>query len=217
MFRRLTREMIVSRFQCGARQPNDRVQPTDRAQVRGDHDLNPDLRPQQPLVPAAVLVPLVDHPTGVTTLLTQRTDHLAHHPGQISFPGGHMERGDHSPEDTALRETEEEVGLARRHVHVIGRLDRYVTRTGFAVTPVVGVVEPPLRIDPDPKEVAEVFEVPLDFLLDPRNHRRHRRLFAGVEREFYAMPYEGYYIWGATAGMLVNLYQVLTEAVPEGE
>ncbi len=176
---------------------------------RGDHDLNPGLRPRAPLTPAAVLVPLVDHDDGITVLFTRRTDHLEHHAGQISFPGGHMEPSDGRPEDAALREMEEETGVGRHHVEVIGRLDNYITRTGFDVVPVVGVLAPEFELDPDPHEVAEVFEVPLAFLLDPANHQRHQRLYEGHQRHFYAMPYGEYYIWGATAGMLINLYEAL--------
>jgi len=178
---------------------------------RGDHDLNPGMEPERDLVPAAVLVPLIDRADGVTALFTQRTGHLVHHPGQVSFPGGHMESEDKTPEETALRETEEEVGLHRRHVEIIGRLSLYTTRTGFSVTPVVAVVTPPFDISPDPHEVAEVFEVPLDFLLDSANHERHSRDYQGVERHFHAMPYNGYYIWGATAGMVINLYEALKQ------
>lgn len=176
---------------------------------RGDHDLNPGMRADDPLTPAAVLVPLVTHADATTVMLTQRTDHLEHHPGQVSFPGGHIEPGDGTPEETALRETEEETGLHRRHIDVIGRLDDYETRTGFRVTPVVALVTPPFDLNPDAGEVAEVFEVPLVFLLDPTNHQRHSRVFEGKEREFFAMPYNDYFIWGATAGMLVNLYEAL--------
>ena len=183
--------------------------------LRGDHDLNPDMLMDmgkgQDLTSAAVLIGLVDHPGGLQVLFTQRTDHLHHHPGQISFPGGHMNPGDKTPEDTALRETEEEVGLNRRHVKIIGHLNEYVTRTGFSITPVVALVTPPFETNPDPEEVDEVFEVPLSFLLDPANHQRHSREFEGRSREFYAMPYEGYFIWGATAGMLIDLYEVLRE------
>ena len=180
---------------------------------RGDHNLNPDMlastSPDEKLVSAAVLVPMVERKDGITVLLTQRTNHLAHHAGQVSFPGGHVEDSDSSPEETALRETEEEVGLHRRHVEVIGRLDQYRVRTGFSVTPVVALVTPPFDVKPDPFEVAEIFEVPLDFLMDPANHERHSRIYKGSRREFYAMPYNGFYIWGATAGMLVNLSKVL--------
>ena len=177
---------------------------------RGDHNLNACMEDHKTLVPAAVLVPLVERNNGLTALLTQRTNHLAHHPGQISFPGGHVDPGDDSPEDTALRETEEEVGLHRRHIDVLGQLDQYRVRTGFSVTPVVGLVTPPFNIKPDDFEVAEVFEVPLTFLMNPANHERHSRNFQGETRHFYAMPYNEYYIWGATAGMLINLYQILT-------
>ncbi len=178
---------------------------------RGDHDLNPGMEPADALTPAAVLVPLVAHPDGLTAMFTQRTDHLAHHAGQISFPGGHMDPGDGTPEETALRETEEEVGLDRRHVEIVGRLDQYLTRTGFSITPVVALVTPPFETNPDPEEVDEVFEVPLSFLLDPANHHRHSREFEGRTREFHAMLFGDYYIWGATAGMLINLYEVLSE------
>ena len=167
------------------------------------------MRPEGPLMPAAVLVPLVLRPGGPTVLLTQRTDHLHDHAGQISFPGGRIEGGDATPEEAALRETEEEIGLAPSRVELIGRLDTYVVRTGFEVTPVVGFVNPPLHLSPDPFEVAEVFEVPLAFVLDPQNHQRHSRRYDGKERHFYAMTYGGKFIWGATAGMLVNLYERL--------
>jgi 8-oxo-dGTP pyrophosphatase MutT (NUDIX family) len=196
----LAPEQIIERL---ARQPDD-IPP-----IRGDHDLNPGMTPGRDLTPAAVLVGLVNRPEGLAVLLTQRTDHLHHHPGQISFPGGHMDPCDNTPEDTALRETEEEVGLHRRHIKPIGRLGEYVTRTGFSITPVVAIIEPPFEIKPDSFEVDEVFEVPLAFLLDPANHQRHSRDVGGQRREFHAMPYEDYYIWGATAGMLINLYEVL--------
>ncbi len=210
---RLTRDGIIARF-AARRHAGRRAAevPRFRETARGDHNLNPGMRPMRALRPAAVLVPLVDRDGGLTVLLTQRTDHLAHHAGQVSFPGGHIEDADDgTPEEAALRETEEEVGLARRHVHIVGRLDDYVTRTGFNVTPVVGVVTPPFTLAPDPHEVAEVFEVPLAFFLDAANHQRCSTTFDGVERHFYAMPYEGHYIWGATAGMLVNLHQVLSD------
>ena len=181
----------------------------DPASFRGDHDLNPGMSIREDLTSAAVLVALVERAEGVTTLFTQRTSHLAHHAGQISFPGGHTDPEDVDAEDTALREAEEEVGLHRRHVQIIGRLDEYVTRTGFSVSPVVGLVSPPFDITPDPNEVEDVFEVPLAFLMDPANHQRHKREVNGVRRDFYAMPYEGRFIWGATAGMVKNLYDVL--------
>lgn len=184
-----------------------------RSSSRGDHDLNPGMQPLGELREAAVLVPLVERPNGLTMMLTQRTDHLEHHPGQISFPGGHVEPDDGTAEMAALREAEEEVGLERKHVQIIGRLDQYITRTGFTITPVVGLVHPNYTIQPDEFEVAEVFEVPLSFLLDAKNHRRDSRVYKGTKREFYAMPYGDYYIWGATAGMIRNLYDVLMEPV----
>lgn len=187
-----------------------RPRPKERG-PRGDHDLNPGMRPDKSLTPAAVLVPLVNRAEGLTAMFTRRTGHLLHHAGQISFPGGHIDPGDETPEETALRETEEETGLDRRHVEIIGRLNQYVTRTGFSITPVVALVEPPFELSPDPDEVEEVFEVPLAFLLDPANHQRHSREFEGRSRAFYAMPYEGYFIWGATAGMLIDLYEVLRQ------
>lgn len=179
--------------------------------IRGDHDLNPGFGPPQGLREAAVLVPLVERAEGVTVLFTLRTSTLTAHAGQISFPGGRREPEDRSPEDTALRETEEEIGLSRDRIEVVGQLDTYVTRTGFRVTPVVGLVRPPFALDPDPTEVDEVFEVPLTFILDPANPQRHSRTFMGAERYFYAFPYQQRYIWGATAGMLVNLRDVLRE------
>ena len=192
----------------------DRLQtfsPSDHGD-RGDHTLNPDMLPDFSLTQAAVLIPVVDRKDGLTVLFTQRTDHLEHHPGQISFPGGHRDAEDITLEETALRETEEEVGIDRQHIEILGRISQYKTRTGFDVTPVVGFLQPDFKIKIDTFEVAEVFEVPLTFFLDPSNHERHKREFQGAEREFFAMPYNGYYIWGATAGMLVNFYEVLSRS-----
>jgi 8-oxo-dGTP pyrophosphatase MutT (NUDIX family) len=177
--------------------------------TRGDHDLNPGLWADKPLTAAAVLVPIIAHPDQLTVLLTRRTAHLHDHAGQISLPGGRADPVDANPIDTALRETEEEVGLPRPLTNVIGRLDTYQTRTGYEIVPVVGIIQPPFDLRPDPFEVAEAFEVPLDFIVDPANHRRDSRVYQGTERHFWAMPYGTYYIWGATAGMLVNLSEVL--------
>ncbi|GLT21303.1 coenzyme A pyrophosphatase [Zoogloea oryzae] len=163
--------------------------------------------PTGPLRPAAVLVPIVLREPEPTLLLTRRTDHLHHHPGQVSFPGGRVEAQDTSPIETALRETEEEISLARHHVELLGCLPQYRTGTGFDVTPVVGLVTPPFELSPDAFEVAEVFEVPLSFLLDEANHQLHRVEVRGKLREYYAMPYGDYFIWGATAGMIVSLYR----------
>ncbi|ATE62601.1 CoA pyrophosphatase [Thauera sinica] len=159
--------------------------------------------------PAAVLVPLVTRNVVPSVLLTRRTDHLHHHPGQISFPGGRVEDVDHSPVETALRETEEEIGLDRSHVELLGSLPDYFTGTGFRVTPVVGLVHPPFDLHLDAFEVAEAFEVPLTHFLNPANHQRLSRVFEGRMRQFYAMPYNDYYIWGATAGIIMSLYRLL--------
>jgi 8-oxo-dGTP pyrophosphatase MutT (NUDIX family) len=177
--------------------------------TRGDHDLNPGLWPDKPLTSAAVLVPIVAHPDQLTVLLTRRTPHLHDHAGQISFPGGRVDACDTDPIACALREAEEEVGLPPTSTEIVGRLDTYQTRTGFEIVPVVGIVRPPFTLRPDPFEVDEAFEVPLDFIVDPANHRRDSRVFQGHERQFWAMPFGTYYIWGATAGMLVNLSEVL--------
>lgn len=162
-----------------------------------------------PMTPAAVLVPIVLRDQELTVLLTRRTDHLHHHPGQVSFPGGRVEAEDESPVDTALRETTEEIGLSREKVELLGFLPQYRTVTGFDVTPVVGLVTPPLELVLDAFEVAEAFEVPLSFLLDRGNHRLHSVEVRGVMRDYYAMPYGEYFIWGATAGMLVSLQRFL--------
>lgn len=162
-----------------------------------------------PLTSAAVLFPIVLRDSGNTVLLTQRTAHLRDHAGQISFPGGRVEVEDLSPIHTALRETEEEIGLSRERIQILGFLPEYRTGTGFRITPVVGLVQPPFTLQPDPFEVAEIFEVPLSFLLDPANHRRHSIHYQGALRHFFAMPYGDYFIWGATAGMIRSLTERL--------
>lgn len=183
-----------------------------REATRGDHDLNPGMTPPSvELRPAAVLVPLVDRPEGMSVLLTQRTAHLSAHAGQIAFPGGRIEAADRDAVAAALRETEEEIGLAPDHVTLIGRLDTYVTGTGFEITPVVGIVAVPFALTIDPFEVADVFEVPLPFVLDPGNHRRTERILEARRRVFFVLPYENRNIWGATAGMLVNLAEALAD------
>lgn len=164
-----------------------------------------------PGTPASVLMPIILREAGPTLLLTQRTAHLHDHAGQVSLPGGRVDPGDLSAIDTALRETEEEVGLHRDHIEVIGTLPDYLTVTGYRVTPVVSLVQPPFDLRADPFEVAEIFEVPLSFLMDGSNHqRRTAELPAPIgRRTFYAMPYERFFIWGATAAMLRNLYHFL--------
>ena len=167
--------------------------------------------------PASVLVPLVLRDEGLTVLLTQRTAHLRDHAGQIRFPGGRAEAGDADAVATALREAEEEVGLARHHVEVIGSLPEYRTVTHYTVTPVVALVRPPFTLALDAHEVADAFEVPLSFLMTPAHHQRHAFELAGQRREFLSMPWprpdgsgEPYFIWGATAAMLRNLYRFLS-------
>jgi 8-oxo-dGTP pyrophosphatase MutT (NUDIX family) len=185
------------------------VEALERRVTRGDLHLDHPETPLDRLTPAAVLVPLVERGDGLRVLLTQRTAHLNAHAGQISFPGGRAEAHDTDPIATALRETEEEIGLEPARVEVIGRLSDYHTRTDFRVTPVVGLVAPPFALRLDAHEVDEAFEVPLAFLLDPANHQRHQREFQGRTVPFYAIAYRDYYIWGATAGMLINLYRFL--------
>ena len=154
---------------------------------------------------AAVLVPVVARDGELNLLFTQRTEHLAAHAGQISFPGGGVEAADASHIETALRETEEEIGLARRHVNVLGALPAYELATGFRITPVVGWIEAPFETRPDPYEVAEIFEIPLAHFLDVQRYRRCEYHFNGRHRYYVAIPYAGRYIWGATAGMLLSL------------
>ncbi len=163
---------------------------------------------QRPLKPAAVLLLIVGH-VQPTVVFTQRTAHLNDHAGQISLPGGRCDDDDCTPERTALREAHEEVGLEPERVEILGRLPEYRTSTGFSVTPVVGWARPPLAFQPDPHEVADVFEVPLDFLLDPRNHRHESAFFKGRMRKYWAMPFGERFIWGATAGMLVTFQRIV--------
>jgi 8-oxo-dGTP pyrophosphatase MutT (NUDIX family) len=175
-------------------------------------ELPEDLRERFPtLRRAAVLIPIVARPDGLTILLTQRTAHLNIHAGQVSFPGGSAEELDSSAIETALRETEEEIGLARRHIEIVGVLPDHITASSYLVTPVIGLVTPPFELIAESNEVAEIFEVPLAFLMDGMNHQRMSfDLPDGAgRRSFYAMPWERFFIWGATAGMLRNLFHLL--------
>jgi 8-oxo-dGTP pyrophosphatase MutT (NUDIX family) len=176
----------------------------------GDHDLNAMPRPKTPLTPAAVLVPLVVRSGGLQVLFTQRTEHLYDHAGQVSFPGGRREDTDAGSVETALRETREEIGLAEDFIEVVGLLDDYETGTGFRVTPVVSFVSEGFTLALDSFEVAEAFEVPLDYLFDPANHQTRSRDFKGRRRHYYVFEYQDRIVWGATAGMLMNLYRRVT-------
>jgi 8-oxo-dGTP pyrophosphatase MutT (NUDIX family) len=183
-----------------------------RAQGPSDWDLDPefkaDLAVMAPPRPAAVLVPIVLRPS-LTVLLTQRSHEMPSHPGQISFPGGKVDESDATPFDCALREAREEIGLGPEFVEPLGFLDSYRTGTGFQISPVVALVRLGFTTELDPREVLEAFEVPLAFLMDEANHQKHAREWRGRQRSFYAMPYQGRYIWGATAGMLKNMQQRL--------
>jgi 8-oxo-dGTP pyrophosphatase MutT (NUDIX family) len=182
-----------------------------------DFDLNPDLAARNVSAdamraarPAAVLIPAIARPV-ITLLFTLRTEHLAAHAGQIAFPGGKSEPQDADALATALRESHEEIGLDPAFVEPVGSLDCYLTGTGFCITPVIGLVPPDVPLTLDRNEVAETFEVPLPFLMDLDNYQRHTRTIGGIERHFYAIPFGGRFIWGATAGILRHMCQRLFE------
>lgn len=182
------------------------------ASGQGDHSLNPHVRREaqgRPLKPAAVLVPVVLRQPHLQVLFTRRADHLARHAGQVSFPGGRLNDEAEPAVDAALRETEEEIGLQRDHVEILAELDSYETGTGFRIQPFIGLVREGFELTVDPEEVAEVFEVPLSFLMDSRNHETHSGVWQGAERRYYAIPFGRHYIWGATAGILVNMHNRL--------
>ncbi len=176
---------------------------------RHDHQPGGDPRLADAITPAAVLVAIIERADTMSVLLTRRTQGLAHHAGQISFPGGRAEVQDHAPVATALREAQEEVGLAADRVEIAGRLDNYLVGTGYRITPIVGLISGAPTLERDSREVAEVFEVPLPFVLDPANYRRDRMTINGFDRRFHVLPYQEYFIWGATAAILVNLRDVL--------
>jgi 8-oxo-dGTP pyrophosphatase MutT (NUDIX family) len=181
------------------------------APPRSDFDLNPQFRPGtvQALKRAAVLAPIVRRPEGLTLLLTLRADTMPTHAGQVAFPGGRIQAEDAGPVAAALRETEEEIGLAARFVHPLGTFEPYETVSGFSIAPVVALVEPGFSMALDPREVADVFETPIAFLFNPANHQLQRRVWQGGERSYYVMPWLDRYIWGATAGMIKALYDRL--------
>jgi len=181
--------------------------------ARGDHELNPDWPAaghHGPVRrPSAVLIPVTMHPTGAWVLMTRRADHLSQHAGQIAFPGGKIGPNDRAPVNAALREAEEEIGLAPRYVDIVGRLDDYHTATGFDIAPFIGIVRAGFSLAPDHNEVAEILEAPLAFLMTATNHQVHEVMWRGRPRRFYAMPYKQHYIWGATAGILRRMYERL--------
>lgn len=196
----LTQERVAAAFE-------------DARPLRGDFDLNPDLYDPEAAtrndLPAAVLIPIIDRQPEATVLMTLRTEHLPNHAGQIAFPGGKLDPDDAGPAAAALREAREEIGLDPRHVEILGFLDCYLSRTGFRIAPAVAIVSPAYAIKRDPIEVAEVFEVPLRFLMSAENHQTHALEWKGQRRRFHAIPYENRYIWGVTAGIVRNLYQWL--------
>jgi 8-oxo-dGTP pyrophosphatase MutT (NUDIX family) len=176
--------------------------------ARGDHDADPVMKKiaeVRPIRPAAVLVPVVDHPEP-TVLLTQRSAHLPDHPGQVSFPGGKIDKSDADPRASALREAEEEIGLDRAHVEPLGYLDLYMTTLGYRIVPVIARVKPGFALTLNTSEVDTAFEVPLAFLMDQSNVQRHSRDWQGMTRHYYAITFGERYIWGVTAGILRNLY-----------
>jgi len=178
----------------------------------GDHRWNPDIEPlffQRTLRDAAVLVPVVDHDGEATVLLTKRAERLKSHSGQVAFPGGRIDATDPSPEEAALRETEEEIGLDRSFIDVIGRMPDYVSGSGYRIAPVLSIVRPGFLLTINEDEVDDAFEVPLSFLMDPANHSRESRIWENKERFFYTMPYGERYIWGVTAGIIRSLYERL--------
>lgn len=205
------RELAAARLD---RSPSEAVfdPRSGRAWGRGDWDLNPELLADfavmPPARPAAVLVGIVAREQ-LTVLLTQRTHTLPTHAGQISFPGGKVEAHDDGPISTALRESVEEIGIDPGFIEPLGFLDGYRTGTGFTVAPVVALIRPGFELKPDPREVDDVFEVPLVFLMDEANHQKHARDWRGRQRHYYAMPYGERFIWGATAGMIKNMHQRL--------
>jgi 8-oxo-dGTP pyrophosphatase MutT (NUDIX family) len=186
----------------------------DHGAEYGDHRLNPDLRElivREGLRDAAVLIPVVDRGAEATVLLTQRAEKLRSHSGQVAFPGGRIDPTDASPQDAALRETFEEIGVPASAIEVIGRMPDYVTGSGYRIVPVLGIVTPPFELSINEHEVDAVFEVPLGFLMTVANHNRESRVWQGRERFYYTMPYGERFIWGVTAGIIRTLYERLYE------
>lgn len=195
--------------------PDQRVAAANDVSGRYDFELNPELAGLNEVEekrPAAVLIPVLERNNEASVLFTQRTDDLPTHAGQISFPGGKMDAGDANVIETALRETSEEIGLDPGYIEPVGFLEDYITSTGYRISPLVAVIRSGYSLTPDCNEVADVFDVPLSFLMNVQNHEIHSREWRGTKRQFYAMPYGERFIWGATAGMLRNLYEWLYRA-----
>jgi len=201
MSRLLTRDHLIRRLAD--------VPPLEELMTADDLEKQRVAASAEGLTPAAVLLLVVNHADEPTVVFTQRTAHLADHAGQISFPGGRVEEGDEGPAGTALREAHEEVGIDPAGIEILGELPDYHTSTGYRVRPVVGWAEPPVAWSPDPHEVADVFEVPLAFLLETANHRYESAFYKGRLRHYWAMPWQGRFIWGATAGMLVTFQRIV--------
>ena len=182
---------------------------------RSDYDLNPGVKQEinrgRPLRLAAVLCPIVERPHGLSVILTQRPDTMREHAGQVAFPGGKIDEGDADARAAALREANEEIGLPHGDAEVLGEIDHYETGTGFRVAPIVAMIHPEFEPTPDPREVAAVFETPLDYLMNPANLKTHTGHWGGRARQYYAYDWEERYIWGATAGMLMNLHERLRD------
>lgn len=190
------------------------------AETVGDHTFNPEISDMflaMSRKPAAVLIPIIRREPEATILFTQRTDNLSSHPGQVAFPGGKIDDTDASIEAAALRETEEEIGLSPADVDLIGRAPDYLTGSGYHIAPVLGLIQPDLAYTLNEHEVSAVFEVPLSFLMDPANHVMGSRIWQGVRRTYYEMPYRDRHIWGVTAGMVRILYERLYEDQSQGD
>ena len=202
-------ENLIARLNAGQNnigiRSNEDAQPDNRSAEGG----NIKAENKTNLTRAAVLVPIISRDDGLQVLLTKRTEHLKNHPGQISFPGGSVDDTDLDAQHTALRETEEEVGLDPSHVEIIGELDQYIVGTGYLVSPIIGLIKPPFKLIRQEDEVAEIFEVPLDFLIEPKNFKRYAREFNGTVHHHFSLTWQSYFIWGATAGMLRNLSERL--------
>ena len=202
-------ENLIARL--NASQDNIRIRSNEdsRPKDRSAEDKYIKVENKTNLTRAAVLVPIISRDDGLQVLLTKRTEHLKNHPGQISFPGGRVDDTDLDAQHTALRETEEEVGLDPSHVEIIGELDQYIVGTGYLVSPIIGLIKPPFKLIRQEDEVAEIFEVPLEFLIEPKNFKRYAREFNGTVHHHFSLTWQSYFIWGATAGMLRNLSERL--------